>query len=261
MGTADYLYRVFPFTLAIVDIDGNIVYHSLNGQADFDNPNLTAVIGAILNELLENDGRVTAKMIAKYRADRVGKRAAGLWLPRVDYFNIPKPAGKDEPTVTIPDARGNDIKVPRGVSAELKRKRNQVVRLYTRDMPAPKKPVVLVFVNGKPLAGAAKLQAWYARDRARADFYLVFADDSAEMPKRAQAAKAFLKSAKLTLPCLLDNPENDVTFAYGGQAPRLVVIDKNAEGAPVVKFISAPGADGFTRGLAEGEKRLKNRSQ
>jgi len=254
-GSVDYLYRVYPFRLAIVDIDGNLAYHSPNAEVDYADPNLAAVIVNMLNALLANRGRTPAAMVAKSRADQAGKRAAGLWLPRVAYFTA-KAAAKSGSAVTIQDARGYNINVSHGVYDELQRKRNQVVRLFTPGVPPPTRPVVLVFVNGKPLPGAARLQAWYGQDRGRADFYLVYADGSTSMLPRAQAAKAFLTSAKLTLPCLLDSPENDATFAYGGQSPRLVVIGKDAKGVWTVKYISAPGATGFTRGIAAAGKLL-----
>ncbi|MHB0938955.1 MAG: hypothetical protein ACYDCO_23775 [Armatimonadota bacterium] len=253
-GTGDYLYRVYPFRMTIVDIDGKVAYHSANGQADHDNSLLTVVIGKTLDGLLANKGKMPAATVAKARADQVGKRAAGLWLPRVGYFTPGKSSGKGK--VEIVDARGYVTEVPRAVRDELQHKRGQVVRLFTPGVPAPKKPVVLAFVNGSALPGAAALQAWYAQARGKADFYLVYADASTAMPKRAQAATAYLKSAKLTLPCLLDNPENDVTFAYGGQFPRLVVLNKDNKGAWTVKYISAPGAAGFTKGIESAKKLL-----
>lgn len=255
-GSGDYLYRVYPFRLAIVDIDGKVAYHSTNGRADHDNPQLTLVIAKTLDTLLANKGKVPAATVAKTRADQVGKRAAGLWLPRVSYFTPGKSSGKGK--VEIVDARGYVTEVPRSTRDELQRKRGQVVRLFTPGVPVPKKPVVLAFVNGSEFPGAAALQAWYAQARAKADFYLIYADASTTMPKRAQAATAYLKSAKLTLPCLLDNPENDVTFAYGGTAPRLAIINKDKKGAWTVKYISTPGAAGFTKGIDTAKKRLEN---
>jgi len=256
-GNGDYLYRVYPFRLAIVDKNGNIAYHSANGAADHDNPLLTAVIAKTLDGLLANQGKVPAAVVAKARADQAGKRAVGLWLPRVGYFTPGKSSGKGK--VEIVDARGYVTEVPRAVRDNLQRKRGQVVRLFTPGVPVPKKPVVLAFVNGNPLPTAAALQAWYAQARTKADFYLVYADASTTMPKRAQAATTFLKSAKLTLPCLLDNPENDVTFAYGGQSPRLVVLTKDKKGIWTVKYISAPGPAGFTTGIENAKKLLASK--
>ena len=257
-GSGDYLYRAYPFRVCVVDIDGNIAYHSTDGEADHDNPELYRVIGQELDALLANGGRVVGKLVAAQRSDRIGAAPAGFWLPRTGYFTAPVPPADGNKPVNIIDAQGYVVQLPKREADRLQYQRRQVVRCFTPGSPAPKRPVVLIFVNGKTLPGAKELEAWYQRDRARADFYLLYAAaQPGEMPQKAKAAVAWAKSAGLSLPCLLDDPENDVTFAYGSQAPRVVVIGQHERNAFAIRYISRPGEDGFVAGISEAARALQ----
>lgn len=255
-GTGDALYRAFPFRVCVVDIDGNISYHSPDGDTDHANPALHKVIAQQLDALFAHGGRVSAQAITKYRCDRPGAEPAGCWLPKIEYFTgAPgKSAGKG--TVKIIDAQGYVTEVTPSERDRLQFRRSQVVRFFTPGLPAPKKPVVLIFVNGQSLPGGKELTAWYQRSKSHADFYLIYSATGTDMKKRANAAAIWHKSAGLPMPCLLDGTENDATFAYGGTTPRLVIISNDNRNNWAIRYISRPGNQGFSTGVQQAARVL-----
>lgn len=233
-GTADYLFRADPFRVCIVDLDGRIAYHSPDGQRDFQTDKLDEVLAGRLDPLLANGGRLTPEMAARGRCDAVGQPAVPCWLPRVEYFAPPlalAPAAAKAPagsTVDVSDARGYQVKAPKPAYAAMLKKRALVARLFAPGAPPAPRPVVLLFTGPRPsdLAAAAPgLQAFYRAHRGQADIYLVYAGLPGALRPRAAAAAAWVKANALTLPCLLDDPENDVSYAYGAPAaPRACLV-------------------------------------
>lgn len=254
-GTADYLFRAFPFRLCIIDINGHIAYYSQD-EGDYQRNDLDKVIAKVLNQLHANGGKVTAQMLAQGRCDAVGKTATGFWLPRVEYFAQVKAlaTGARDKTVEIPNARGQLTPVSIAKRDELQRKRAQVVRLFTRGANPRNKPVVLIFANARQLpsgASTAAVQRFYQQQQRKAECYLIYTAPNAELAMTAKAAAAWRKAGKLTLPCALDDPEGEIAYAYGAQSPRVFVVARDGAKRWVVRYASKPGANNLRRALEE----------
>jgi hypothetical protein len=177
-------------------------------------------------------------------------------LPKLEYFTGSSGKARGKGVVKIIDAQGYVTEVSPAERDRLQYRRSQVARLFAPGIPTPQKPVVLVFVNGKTLPGSKELAAWYQRSKSRAIFYLIYSATGTSMPKRAHAAAVWRKTAGLTMPCLLDGVENDTTFAYGGTAPRVVVISKDNRNIWAVRYISRPGSQGFSTGVQQAAQLL-----
>ncbi len=259
-GTADYLYRAFPFRVCIVDINGRIAYFSPD-ERDGERKDLDQVIKQTLEPLQTNGGKATAQMLAQGRCDAAGKPAAGFWLPRVDYFSsaAKKSTASDATLVDVVDARGKNTRVPAGLRDDFLHKRMLVTRLFTRGAPASNRPVVLIFANNQTLtagAATARVEQFYRQHRSSEDCYLIYAPakPAHDPAVTATVASAWLRAGKLTIPCLLDTPENEVSYAYGATSARLFVVAQDAQKHWVVRYASQPGA--LARGLTEAERVL-----
>ena len=241
-GTADFLYRSDPFRLCIVDLDGKIAYLSPDGEKEYSSDTLDKTIAGQLDLLQANGGHVTAAMAAQNRCDQPGKPAYGFWLPNTEYFiNSAKMSKVKGAPVKISDARGYIMEVSKEFFATLNRKKAQVVRLFCQGEKPSSRPVVLLFINGDSpaiRAHAAEIEAFYHRHKSQADCYLVYSGKESEQPLRTAAAAKFSQSCNLTWPCLLDDPENDIAYAYNAQdTPRLCVITR-APHAATVRYTS-----------------------
>ena len=260
-GSGDYLYRADPFRLCIVDIDGNISYCSRDEQ-DGERTDLDKVIQNTLEPLNANGGRAPARLLAQQRCDAAGKIAAGFWLPRVEYFTAAPMASASAGganTAEINDAQGKVTRVTAAQRDEFLRKRTQVIRLFTRGAAPSTRPVTLIFGNEKTLP-AATLQAveqFYRKQRKTEDCYLIYTGSSANLAASAQQAARWARSHQLTIPCLLDTPEHEVSFAYAAAAPRVCVLRRDAKNHWVMRYASQPGAAGVLRGLAESARILR----
>ena len=256
-GSADYRYRAAPFRLCIMDIDGRVAYYSPDNTGDHESTTLHVTVQQTLDTLLANHGKVTAAMVAQDRCDHVGATASGFWLPQMEYFH-PAPAAKaGEPTVEIPDARGELITVSKSTREALQYKRSKVVRLFTPGISQPKHPVLLLFTDAASLPRLTALQGLFQRHTRDASCFGIFsAAGAGDMVGRSKAARAKLAAAKLLIPCLLDEPDNVVTTAYGGKTPRLFVLGQDAKGRWSVRYASAPGVAGVLAGRMAAEKAL-----
>jgi len=240
-GTADFLYRSDPFRLCIVDLDGKIAYLSPDGEKEYSSDSLDKTIAGQLDLLQANGGHVTAAIAAQNRCDEAGKPACGFWLPRVEYFttgDVKMPTGKPKTaTVKISDARGYIMEVSKEFLATLNRKKSLVTRLFCQGEKPSSRPVVLLFTNGDSpaiRAHAAEIEAFYRQHKSQADCYLVYSGKEPDQATRVPAAAKFLSSCKLTWSCLLDDPENDIAYAYNAQdTPRLCVITRTPHEATV----------------------------
>ena len=256
-GTADFLFRAAPFRMCILDTDGRVAYYSADNAVDHESLTLHDTVRQTLDALLAHGGKVTPAMIARDRCDHVGAAPAGLWLPKVEYFHAASSAKAGAPTDNILDARGQVTAVPRALRDDLLHKRELVVRLFTPGIPAPKRPVLLLFTDGSSLPRLTALRGLFQRHAHDADCYgILSAGGATDMAARANAARAKFAAAKLPIPCLLDEPDNVVTAAYGGKAPRLFVLGPNAKGRWTVRYASAPGVAGVLAGVKAAEKAL-----
>lgn len=252
-GTADYLYRVWPFRLCIIDIDGKIAYHSPDGIHDHDDTALDKLVTRKLDALLANNGHITKGMIAADRRLNAGAPAWPIWLPKVEYFaggeqivTEPLPGEKTE---RISDAHGYPLNVTAALHEVLIQKRIQVARLFTGAGTKQDKPAILLFLSSMPSAPTlAALADCYQRHHKHADFYLVYSGTETVMSHRVAKAKAMASNVNLPMPCLIDSPQNEITTVYGNATPRLLQLIP----APWrIRLISEPGEAGLAKAIAQ----------
>ncbi len=261
-GTAEFLYRTHPFRTVIIDVQGSIALDFDSGKA-FGGP-----VAATLDALLANFGQLAPELAARDRCDAVGKPAFPCWLPRADYFGetpatwpdaVQKlyrtdiPAGETDTTY---DASGNEVAVAKSLAAEMTRLRGKIVRLFWGgngvEATPPERPVVLVFTGSDPeivRKSAAGLTALAQRVHGNADGYLIDSAPASSILARAEQAQRLARELP-AFPCLLDDPENSIAYAYQATTARIVVVSPAQEGR-VVRYLSAPTPEGFAHGLTE----------
>ncbi len=265
-GVGDYLYRAEPSRLVIIDINGRIAYYSEPKAAE--RKDLDLVISQQLDRLDAHGGVVSAQTVAGARSDAVGKDAVGFWLPRVEYFAFSstfQPQRHNGPEVAVIDARGQKTMIAAGERDDFIRQRALVARLFPPESPenSATRPVVLIFGNARSLpagTATANVEKFYLQQKGHADCYLVY---TPEKPGQAFAtsayqAKTWLRASRLTIPCLVDSPEREVSFAYGANSPRLMLVALDANKHWEIRYAGRMGNAGVALGLKESAPILHN---